>query len=85
MPVNRGRRIHDDAELRCAYAAALGFLHLKTRTSIEAPQSVDQRAGGRSRIEQSADCHVAADAGKGVEISDPHTLIIEAAGMRSRF
>ena len=65
-------------EFRGGDAAAAGLLHFKLRAGIQALQRVDQGPGGCARVQQRADRHVPADAGKRVEVSDSHSLIIGA-------
>ena len=62
------------AKFRCGDAAADGFLDLEPRAGIEAMQSCEERIGGSPGVEQSADSHVAADPGEGVEVADFHGL-----------
>ena len=63
-------------KFRSRDAAAAGLLHLEFRTHVEALQSVDQRPGRRSRIQQRAHRHVSANTRKRVQVGDSHSLII---------
>src|ERR1700681_1723833 len=72
-------RRRDHAKFRSSDAPPPGLLDLKLRSGIEALERVDQRAGRSARIQQRAHRHIPADAGKSIEISDSHSLIIGGA------
>jgi hypothetical protein len=79
MAVDRCFGGDDYAEFGRCYAAAAGFFHFEFGARIESFQGFDQGGGGGSGVQQCADGHVPADAGKCVEIGDSHSLIIGGA------
>lgn len=76
MPMGLTLLLKDHAEFRRRDAATLGLFHFKLCAGVQTTQRVEQRRGGRARVEQRTDGHVPANAGEGVKISDPHPLII---------
>ena len=78
-------RRRDHAKFRSSDAPAPGLLDLKLRSGIEGFERVDQRLGRGARVQQRANRHVPADAGKSIEISDSHSLIIGGASRTRRF
>lgn len=73
-------RAHLYTELRGRNAAAHGFLDLEPRAGIEAMQGLEKRFGRSAGVQQSADSHVAADAGECVEVANSHARLRAAAG-----
>ena len=80
MAVPGRLRAHMYAELRRRNAAAHGFLDLEPCTGIEAMQGLEKRIGRSAGVQQSADSHVATDAGECVEVANSHARLRTAAG-----
>ena len=57
-------------------AAAVCLFDFEGGSEIERGDGVVQDLGGEPGVEQSAEEHVAADAGKAVEVSDAHEAIV---------
>src|SRR5262245_48453597 len=61
-----------DMKLASRDSAPFRLLHAKGRTSTKRRQSIVQGAKISADIKQRTDGHVAADSGKGIEVTDSH-------------
>ena len=69
----------EDVDAGRGDAAAVDFFDLEGGTEIEGGDGVVEDLGGESGVEESAEEHVSADAGKAVEIGDAHGVIVSCA------
>ena len=60
-------------------AAAIGLFDLEGGSEMEGGNGVVEDLGGESGVEESAEKHVSADAGKAIEVGDAHGLIVSCA------
>lgn len=70
----------EDKDLGRGDAAAVDLFGSEGDPEVEGGDSVVQNLGGESGVEQSAEKHISADAGKAVEVSDAHGAIVSCVG-----
>ena len=66
----------NDVHLGCGQAAAAHLAHLEARAHIQHCRCLFKAGEGDARIHQGAEQHIAADAGKALQITYTHNMVI---------
>ena len=60
----------------CGQAATVHLAHLQPRTNVQRSRGLRKASEGNARIHQRSQQHVAADAGKALQIANSHRKVI---------